>query len=84
MPPKQRKGEKKGGNIGKHNAAARKDVGEVASPPSFEFAKGNNFGNDFKVVNIWCGPNARADKGEREKGEGSGRGEREKLSRGRS
>jgi hypothetical protein len=26
----------------------------VASPPSFEFAKGNSFGDDFKVVGVWC------------------------------
>ena len=54
MPPKQKRKKKKGGNIGKHNAAAREDAGEVASPPSFEFAKGNNFGDDFKVVHVWC------------------------------
>ena len=63
MPPKQKKKKKKGGNIGKHNTAAREDAGEVASPPSFEFAKGNNFGDDFKVVGVWCNRDNRDGKG---------------------
>jgi hypothetical protein len=36
MPPKQKKRKKKGGNIGKHNAAAREDAGEVASRYLYE------------------------------------------------